>query len=295
MSDKSRPARIIAADQGDWSACSGGSIRQLIGGVDSDEAYALTILRVAPGKGIPVRRSVREEGLYVIRGELTFEVGNRTFGLPAGGFAGVAAGTVYRAENPAAEEAEILVVSSPTDREPPNFEAEADATITSEDFGATPDLTLRLPGEGHSIAVVGDLYRFLATSSETRGRYAIWHATVPPGGGPPPHVHSREEEGFFMLEGSLTFFVEGTPTQAGPGTTLHLPRGVEHAFRNEGDQPARMLILVAPGGMEAMFERTGIPWPEDSGPTPPPGREEIERLLCFAPEYGVEIRIPHAH
>jgi hypothetical protein len=53
--------------------------------------------------------------------------------------------------------------------------------------------TLRMPTEGRTIAVVGDVYRFLATGDDTNGKYAMWEALVPPGGGPPPHVRSREE------------------------------------------------------------------------------------------------------
>ncbi|WP_254509026.1 hypothetical protein [Anatilimnocola floriformis] len=56
--------------------------------------------------------------------------------------------------------------------------------------------TLRKPDEGRTIAVVGDVYRFLATGEETDGKYAMFEAIVPPGGSPPPHVHSREEESF---------------------------------------------------------------------------------------------------
>ena len=49
------------------------------------------------------------------------------------------------------------------------------------------------------------MYRFLATGEDTNGNYAIWEAIVPPGHGPPSHVHSREEEGFYILEGEITF------------------------------------------------------------------------------------------
>jgi hypothetical protein len=49
-------------------------------------------------------------------------------------------------------------------------------------------------GEGHTVAVVGHVYRFLATGDDTNGKYALWEAVVPPGGGPPPHAHSRAEE-----------------------------------------------------------------------------------------------------
>src|SRR5262245_27712269 len=66
---------------------------------------------------------------------------------------------------------------------------------------------LRTDGAGQSIAIVGDIYRFLATGDETDGKYALWEAVVAPGGGPPPHTHSREEEGFYVLDGEITFQV----------------------------------------------------------------------------------------
>jgi hypothetical protein len=57
---------------------------------------------------------------------------------------------------------------------------------------------------GRTIAVVGDVYRFPATGEGTNGKYALREAIVPPGGRPPPHGHSREEEGFYVLEGEIT-------------------------------------------------------------------------------------------
>src|SRR5436189_40174 len=69
--------------------------------------------------------------------------------------------------------------------------------------------TINTPPQGRTVAVVGDVYRFLATGEDTSGKYALWEAIVPPGGGPPPHVHSREEEGFYILEGEITFTIDG--------------------------------------------------------------------------------------
>ncbi len=77
--------------------------------------------------------------------------------------------------------------------------------------------TLRQPGAGRTIGVVGDVYRFLATGEETDGKYALFEALVPPGGGPPPHRHSREEEAFFILEGELTLHVDGERLRRRPG------------------------------------------------------------------------------
>jgi quercetin dioxygenase-like cupin family protein len=152
--------------------------------------------------------------------------------------------------------------------------------------------TLRTPPQGRTIAVVGDVYRFLATGDETDGRYAQWEAIVPPGGGPPPHVHSREEEGFYILEGEITFGIGDERIVARAGTFANLPVGTPHSFRNESRQPARMLITVAPAGLDQMFFECGIPLADGTTIALPPTQAEIEKLLLIAPKYGVEIRLP---
>ncbi|MCX7396623.1 MAG: cupin domain-containing protein [Planctomycetales bacterium] len=87
----------------------------------------------------------------------------------------------------------------------------------------TQQPTLRNPAEGRTIAVVGDVYRFLVTGDETNGKYAMWEAIVPPGGGPPPHVHSREEEGFYILEGEITFMIDEQRAVATAGMFANMP------------------------------------------------------------------------
>lgn len=157
-------------------------------------------------------------------------------------------------------------------------------------MGGTP--TINTPPQGRTIAVVGDVYRFLATGNETDGKYALWEATVPPGGGPPPHVHSREEEGFYVLDGEITFAVNGERVVAGAGTFANMPVGTPHSFRNESDRPARMLISVAPAGLESMFFEVGVPLAEGATTAPTPTKDEIERLLAVAPGYGITILVP---
>lgn len=155
--------------------------------------------------------------------------------------------------------------------------------------------TLSQVATGRTVAVVGDVYRFLATGEQTDGKYALWEAIVPPGGGPPPHVHSREEEGFYVLEGEITFAVNGERRVAGPGTFANMPVGVPHSFRNESGRVARMLISVAPAGMEAMFFEFGQELPPGSTTAPPPTHDEVEKLLAVAPKYGVTILPPPGH
>lgn len=152
--------------------------------------------------------------------------------------------------------------------------------------------TIRKPNEGRRIGIVGDVYRFLATGDETDGRYATFEAIVPPGSGPPPHIHSREEESFLVLEGEMTFQVGQDRFVAGEGTFLNMPVGSLHSFKNESSQIARLLISVAPAGLEQMFFEVGQPLADDAVTAPPPSGADIEKLLEAAPRYGVEIKVP---
>jgi quercetin dioxygenase-like cupin family protein len=159
----------------------------------------------------------------------------------------------------------------------------------NERIGSSRQPAFRRRGEGRTIAVVGDVYRFLATGAETGGKYAMWEAIVPPGGGPPPHVHSREEESFYVLEGAVTFrFGEETLT-ATAGMFANMPVGAAHSFKNESGATARMLISVAPAGLEEMFFEVGTPLAEGATAGSPPSHAEIERLLAAVGRYGVEI------
>src|SRR5438067_13091905 len=152
--------------------------------------------------------------------------------------------------------------------------------------------TIRKPAEGRTIAVVGDVYRILATGEDTNGKYALWEAVVPPGGGPPPHVHSSEEEGFYVLEGEITFFIGEQRLVASAGMFANMPVGTPHSFKNESGKPARMLISVAPAGLEKMFFEVGVPLAEGATTALPPTKEEVEKMLAVAPRYGIEIKLP---
>ena len=151
--------------------------------------------------------------------------------------------------------------------------------------------TIRKPAEGRTIAVVGDVYRFLATGEDTNGKYALWEAVVPPRGGPPPHVHSREEEGFYVLEDEITLVVGDQRLIVSAGMFANMPVGTPPSFLNEGGKPAKMLISIAPAGLEKMFFEVGVPVPPGATTATPPTKEEIEKMLAVAPRYGIEIKL----
>jgi len=145
------------------------------------------------------------------------------------------------------------------------------------------------PGEGAAYSAVGDVYRFLATGAQTGGSYALAEARVLPGGGPPPHIHHREDESFFIIEGELTFRLGAETVLAPAGTFIQGPRGVPHAFKNEGTMPARMLILTTPPNFEHFLREIAQPLPSFASPPTPVTLDDIETLLAVAPKYGLEI------
>lgn len=151
---------------------------------------------------------------------------------------------------------------------------------------------VRQPNEGRTIAVVGDVYRFLATGEETDQRHAMWEAIVPPGGGPPPHIHSREDESSYVLEGEITFSVGEEEIVATKGMFANMPVGSLHSFKNNTDKTARMILSVAPAGLESMFFEVGVALEDGATEALPPTKEEIDKLLQIPPNYGIEIRVP---
>lgn len=132
---------------------------------------------------------------------------------------------------------------------------------------------------------------FKASAADTGGAYALTDSMVPPQGGPPPHMHHREDEAFWVLEGELEVVVGESTFRAGAGSFAHLPKCVLHSYRNTGDGPARFLTLMVPAGLEGLFREVGKPGTDLSSP-PPFGEADIAKLLAVAPRYGVEIPPP---
>ncbi|HEY7691713.1 MAG TPA: quercetin 2,3-dioxygenase [Gaiellaceae bacterium] len=142
-------------------------------------------------------------------------------------------------------------------------------------------------GEGEAVWFQPNRMTIKATAETTGGAYGLFESLIAPGSSPPLHVHHREDEAFWVLEGELTMVCGDETFSAGPGAYAFLPRGVPHTFVVEGDRPARMLTLLSPGGGERFFAEAGRP-PEAEG-LPPAGPPDVEKLRRVGAEYGNEI------
>jgi mannose-6-phosphate isomerase-like protein (cupin superfamily) len=118
-------------------------------------------------------------------------------------------------------------------------------------MSATP--IVHQPGKGETLHVVGETIRILVDSAATGGACLVFENTSPPGSGPPLHRHGRDDEAFFVVEGTVKFSVNGQEAMLGPGGFAFAPRGSIHTFLNVGPGPCRMIITCTPGGLEVPF------------------------------------------
>lgn len=148
------------------------------------------------------------------------------------------------------------------------------------------------PGEGRSFWLLGELYTAKALGEETGGAFAFVEATTPPGAGPPPHVHEREDETFWVLEGELEFMVGDGTIRAPAGSFVHAPRGIPHTYKNVGAAPSRYVAMIQPAGLEKFFEEVSEPAEDPSAPPPDHGQEVVAKILMTAPRYGLTMLPP---
>ena len=141
-----------------------------------------------------------------------------------------------------------------------------------------------------SVWLLGGLWGFLADSEDTNGQFSVIEIMAPKGLEPARHVHHREDESFYVLEGKITYYVGEETYESGPGTFVFLPRGVPHSFTFETDV-VRMLTISAPAGIEELFRDPSFSEPAQALTLPPPptGPPDMVALVEEAASYGVEI------
>jgi quercetin dioxygenase-like cupin family protein len=124
--------------------------------------------------------------------------------------------------------------------------------------------------------------RFLVDGDATGGRFSLVEHPLPPRAlGAPPHTHVREDEYSFVLEGRIGLQIGDEVIEAGPGDLVLKPRGIQHAFWNAGDEPARVLEIISPASFENYFR--------ELAPLLEAPDENAEALHAVVECYGLEI------
>ena len=145
-------------------------------------------------------------------------------------------------------------------------------------------------GEGTAYWWLGALAEIKCTAADTGGAVSIVEMTEAPNAVAPLHVHHREDEAFYVLEGSATLYIGDETIEATAGDFAFGPRGVPHRF-TVGPDGVRMLFIVTPGGFEDMVREMSEPARERTLPPADVEPPDFERIAAIAAAYGNELLV----
>lgn len=147
-------------------------------------------------------------------------------------------------------------------------------------------------GEREGLWFIDSLATVHVRGEETGGAMAIVEMLAPAGSMPPLHVHSREDETFYVMEGEMEFYVGNTaPVRVGAGGCAVAPRGVPHSFKVTSDEPTRLLVVATPAGFEDFVDEVSDPAPQNTLP-PADAPPDMGRIMAAAEKAGIAIMAP---
>lgn len=146
-------------------------------------------------------------------------------------------------------------------------------------------------GEGEALWFLGILATVKSSAETTAGRVAVIEHLAPEGSGSPLHVHRREDEWFFVLDGEVTFWVGGEIVVATAGAFVYGPRDVPHTFTVTSPQ-ARFLLVTEPAGFEDFMRALATPAEDRVLPPASIQPPDPAVMVTTAAEYGIEILGP---
>ena len=143
----------------------------------------------------------------------------------------------------------------------------------------------------NSRAIPGALFHFLASGEQTNDQFSLIYIEVYKGNEPPGHTHEREDENYYILEGSIRFWVGEKIIDAKAGDFIHLPKGIPHKFELQSDR-VKELMWMTPSGLEKWFWDNSVP-ATDMRPLPvatePPPPQVIAHFVQSLSAFGVEM------
>jgi quercetin dioxygenase-like cupin family protein len=158
----------------------------------------------------------------------------------------------------------------------------------TQDTQTLPPVATR-HGEGEARWWFDCLAEIKVTAEQTGGLLSILEITEPPTAAAPLHVHEREDEGFWVLEGDVTFEVGDATIEAHAGDFAFGPRGVPHRY-TVGPAGCRMLFIMTPGGFEELVREMSVPAQARTLPPAPKPEPDWEHVAAVAAAYGCALR-----
>lgn len=162
----------------------------------------------------------------------------------------------------------------------------------SINHGPAPSPIALQPGEGEALWFMDFLATIKASTGETGGRVAVIHHAGPRDSGSPLHVHRRESEWFYVLDGELTVWVGGQVIRAPAGSFVFGPQDTPHTFTVSSAGGARFLLVTEPAGFEGFMRACAEPAQSLTLPPPPKAPRDPRQMTAIAAEYGIDILGP---
>lgn len=266
-------------------------------------AYTLFETVVPPGNGTPPHVHVHEDELfYVLEGMLGLEVAGETVLATPGSVVYIPRAIPHGFRNIGVIEARMLTLATPggieecfaeMGRLAPDADY-SDVLAVSKRHGILPPDALapktgrkwflRGPGDAADCwNIRGERVFCLATSEETGGFFSLFMDVTPTEGRVPSHIHTREAQGFYVLDGAVDILLGDRSETLSAGALAHLPKNVPHAYQNAQNAPTRMLIISAPGGYEMFL---------DDLCQLPSGLPDRESAVAIAGRHGIRLGQP---
>ncbi len=136
------------------------------------------------------------------------------------------------------------------------------------------------PDGGTDINAFGNTIQFKLRDEDTGGALTLGFAVVPPGHGPPPHVHHKDDEIFVVMKGRFEYYLDGETHVCGPGTVVFLPKECPHTFKCVSEEAGEKIVITIPAGFDRFYERCSEEFAT--------GQPDFGRLSSIAREHGYE-------
>ncbi len=282
---------------------------------DSDTRGKLSaqLATLSPGASNPPHVHTREsECFYVLEGKVQVRYGSNQVVVGSGDLIHLPAGLPHQLEVVSQGPARLLVILAGGELENAFIQASGSGTariksvfagygveiMDNYDAAYRPpqfesvqekDAVISKAGTGDSYWLAGDTYSIRLAGKDTDEKLAVVDFDIPPGGGPVPHVHSRDFEAFFITEGEVELYADGAILTAHEDDVAVLPTGIPHCFKNRSKERAQMIAVVAPAGFDRFIAEAGVPAEPDQV-APQVNDEEKKRLISTAPKYGITLR-----